>query len=282
MTLIEGASVNRLSLRLLAALFLVLAAAVSPALAQDDDPAALRVVEPDYTIVNLPTSLRLPTHKSAFRVTHRFSRTLNDDFDEVASDLFGLDSGATIGLEYRYGIIKNGQIGIHRSSNAKTVEFFGEYSLWRQTAGKLFDVSALASVEAVDNFQEAKSPALGAVISKTVGDVAAFYVEPIWVNNANPLPSELADDNSTFFVGVGARIRIRPTVYVVGEVAPNAGGYDHPGTNHAAFAIEKRIGGHSFQLSFATDSASTMAQIARGGGDSSDWYLGFHISRKFF
>lgn len=273
---------NRSSLRLLAAALLVLAAAVTPASAQDDDdPATLRVVEPDYTIVNLPTSLRVPKYKGAFRVTHRFSRTLNDDFDDVASDLFGLDSGATIGLEYRFGIINNGQVGIHRSSNAKTIEFFGEYSLWRQTAHKPVDVSALVSIEGADNFQEAKSPAIGAIVSKTVGDRAAFYVQPVWVNNSNPLPKELADDNNTFFVGLGARIRIRPSVYVTGEFAPRAAGYD-PGAHHAAFAIEKRVGGHSFQLSFANDSASTMAQIARAGGTSSDWYLGFHISRKFF
>ena len=29
--------------------------------------------------------------------------------------MFGLDSGAQIGLEYRFGIIKNGQIGLHRT-----------------------------------------------------------------------------------------------------------------------------------------------------------------------
>ena len=29
-------------------------------------------VEPDYTLINFPTTLRLPRHKMAFRLTHRF------------------------------------------------------------------------------------------------------------------------------------------------------------------------------------------------------------------
>jgi hypothetical protein len=51
---------------------------------------------------------------------------------------------------------------------------------------------------------------------------------------------------------------------------------------HGSFAIEKRAGGHSFQLNVSNSFGTTMAQIARGGFDNDDWYLGFNISRKFF
>jgi len=101
------------------------------------------------------------------------------------------------------------------------------------------------------------------------------------VNNSNPLPSELADDNSTFMVGLGTRIRFRPTVYIVAEVAPRAGGYA-PRAPHGSIAIEKRAGGHLFQLNFSTSTATTPGQIARGGASGSDWMMGFNISRKFF
>jgi Membrane bound beta barrel domain (DUF5777) len=68
----------------------------------------------------------LPKFKSAFRVTHRFARPLSVDFGSLAADLFGLDSGAQIGLEYRFGIVPNGEIGIHRTSD-RTIEFFSQY-----------------------------------------------------------------------------------------------------------------------------------------------------------
>jgi hypothetical protein len=46
--------------------------------------------------------------------------------------------------------------------------------------------------------------------------------------------------------------------------------------------IEKRAGGHMFQLTFTNGLGTTWGQVARGGGRTEDWYLGFAISRKFF
>ncbi len=58
-------------------------------------------------------------------------------------------------------------------------------------------------------------------------------------------------------------------------------GYD-PGITYASFGIEMRAGGHSFQINFSDGFGTTMAQMARGGFDKDDWYLGFNITRKFF
>jgi Membrane bound beta barrel domain (DUF5777) len=259
----------------------VLLLCASASFAQEADDAQLKPEEPDFTLISLPTALRLPKFKSAFRVTHRFTRPLGEgDFGDLVGDLFGIDSGAVIGLEYRFGIVPGGQIGIHRTSG-KTIEFFGEYGVLRQGGRVPLEVAALASVEGSDNFKDPKSPALGAIVSRHIGTYAALYVEPIWVNNSNPLPKQLADNNDTFMIGIGARVRIRPTVYIVAEASPRAAGYK-PGVNHASFALEKRAGGHSFQLNFSNAFGTTMGQIARGGGSNSDWYMGFNISRKFF
>jgi hypothetical protein len=261
-------------------------AAESSALAQPSDPAALNLAVPDFALVGLPTALRLPRFGSSFRVTHRFLRPLNDNFGDVLDDLFGIDSGAQIGLEYRFGIVPNGQVGIHRTSN-RTIEFFAQYAALRQGDNAPVDISGLATIEGTNNFHEdngvasSTSPAFGAIISRAVRDVAAFYVEPIWVNNSSPDPSQLVDSNDTFVIGLGARIRVRPTVYLVGEFAPRAAGYK-PGVNHGSFGIEKRAGGHLFQANFSNAFGTTMAQIARGGAASNDWTLGFNISRKFF
>jgi Membrane bound beta barrel domain (DUF5777) len=106
-------------------------------------------------------------------------------------------------------------------------------------------------------------------------------VEPIWINNTSPEPEELVDDNNTFIIGLGTRVRIRPTVYLLLEGAPRVAGYD-PGVTHISFGIEKRAGGHLFQLNFSNSFGTTLAQVARGGGSNEDWYIGFNISRKFF
>lgn len=249
----------------------------APAASDSDlDP---NLSQPDFTLVNLPTTLRLPRMKSAFRVTHRFLRPLGqDDFGSLAGDLFGLDSGAIIGLEYRFGLMNGLQAGILRTSD-RTIEFFGQYNVLNQRSGSPVGLGVLASVDGINNFRDSYSPALGLAVSRELGDHGAVYVEPVWVYNSNLL--DLAgEDNSTFMVGLGARLRIRPTVYLTGEFTPRAG-YS-PGASQGSIAIEKRAGGHVFQLNFSNGFGNTMGQLARGGTASDDWYLGFNISRKFF
>jgi Membrane bound beta barrel domain (DUF5777) len=272
--------VTRSSFRLVVILALALAGAPAMAFAQDDDDAVLNLAEQDFTLVTLPTALRVPKYKSAFRVTHRFTRPLGEgDFGDLASDMFGLDNGAQIGLEYRFGIIKNGQIGLHRTSD-KTIQFFGQYDLVKQ--GQLpVDVSAILSIDGTNNFQDSYSPSVGAIVSRRFGTVAALYVEPIWVNNTNPEPKELVDHNDTFMIGIGGRLRVRPTVYIVAEISPRTSGYK-PGSSQASFAFEKRAGGHTFQLNFSNALGTTRGQVARGAASNDDWYMGFNISRKFF
>jgi hypothetical protein len=252
-----------------------------PAASTDDDPDRdPNRSQPDFTLVNLPTTLRVPKYKSAFRVTHRFARPLGQgDFSDLAEDLFGLDSGAQIGLEYRFGIMRGTQIGIYRTSN-RTIEFFAQYSGLQQKDNGLLGLDVIATMDGTDNFSDSYSPALGVVLSHELGSHGALYFEPIWVNNSNQLPSELTDDNDTFLFGIGGRLRVRPTVYVVGEYIPRIG-YS-PGVDHLTFGVEKRAGGHVFQINFSNNIGTTPAQIARGGFDNEDWYIGFNISRKFF
>ena len=264
-----------------AALVSVPSTGTAAATAADED---LRIspAEPDFTLISLPTSLRVPRFKSAFRVTHRFAQPLNANVGDVAGSLFGLDSGAQIGLEYRFGIVKNGEVGIHRTSD-RTIEFFSQYGIVRQTPSRPVDVSVLVSVEGTNNFRDQYSPVLGAIVSRTFGERAALYVEPTWVHHANvqPAMSVAGATNDTLMIGLGGRLRIRPTVSIVAEFSPRASGF-RPGVNHGGVAIEKRAGGHVFQLNVSDSFATTMGQIARGGPVGTDWHLGFNISRKFY
>jgi hypothetical protein len=253
----------------------------APAQEDDDPDRDINRAQPDFTLVALPTTLRVPRHRSSFRITHRFGRPLGQgDFGDLLANLFGLDSGAIIGLEYRVGLFRGTQIGIHRTSD-RTIQFMAQQDLKRQSEAFPFGINLLGAIEGLDNFQESYSPSLGVILSREVADWAALYVEPIWVNNSNPLPEELADDNNTVLVGLGARIRVRPTVYLVFEGSPRVSGHD-PGHTQASFGIEKRSGGHLFQLNFSNGFGTTFGQLARGGVGDNDWYLGFNISRKFF
>jgi Membrane bound beta barrel domain (DUF5777) len=73
---------------------------------------------------------------------------------------------------------------------------------------------------------------------------------------------------------------VSATVYLVGEVVPRASGY-RPDEAAYGFAIEKRAGGHLFQLNINNGQGTTFGQLARGGFSDS-LYLGFNLARKFF
>jgi uncharacterized beta barrel domain-containing protein DUF5777 len=260
-------------------LALAQAAPAAPATKDDDPDRDFNRSQPDFVVINLPTTLRVPKFKSAFRVTHRFGRPLGQgSFGSLAEDLFGLDSGAQIGLEYRFGLMRGLQVGIHRTSD-RTIEFFTQYSLLQQ-ADHGVGLGVIASIDGTNNFKDSYTPMIGVALSRELGRYGAVYVEPMYVNNSNLLPSELVDDNDTFMVGLGARIRVRPTVNIVAEFIPRSG--NTPGVNHGTFGIEKVVGGHTFQLNFSDGFGTTMGQLARGGTAKDNWYLGFNISRKFF
>src|SRR5262249_46192771 len=138
-------------------------------------------------------------------------------------------------------------------------------------------VSGILAIEGTDNFQEHYAPTLGVSLSRTVNDRLALYAVPLWTHNS---AAAIDVDRDTFTVGLGARLRFLTTTYLVAEVSPRVSGYT-PGDPEYGFGIEKRVGGHFFTLTFTNTTASTFAQVARGGAPKT-LYLGFNLGRKFF
>lgn len=280
-------------MRLLRTFLLVAACAIAPAVALAQDPAAapdpdrsdpdVRVdaLQPDFNLVALPTTLRMPAHKWAFRVTHRFTRPLGQgDFGDLASDLFGLDSAAQIGLELRYGLASGTQVGVHRTSD-RTIQIFGQHNFWNERGGDRAGLDLIATVEGQNNLKQRYESALGLALSKFVGRRASVYAEPLVVFNTNTA-ANAGSDNNTFMVGLGTRVRVRPSVYVTAEFTPRLAGFE-PGADQVSFALEGRAGGHLFQLNVSNGFGTTLGQLAANGAfNHDDWYLGFNIARKFF
>ncbi len=108
-----------------------------------------------------------------------------------------------------------------------------------------------------------------------------MYAEPIWISNTNAIDAP-GTDNSTLLMGLGTRLRVRPSLYLLGEITPRLAGYD-PGVNQASLALEGRAGGHLFQINVSNGFGTTLSQLAsRGGVSNENWYIGFNIARKFF
>ena len=169
------------------------------------------LAEPDFTLVNIPTTLRLPRHKGNFHLTHRFNGNFRQgSFGQQASELFGLDRGATIGFEYRFGIARHLEAAAYRSSFDRTIQLSGKYNAIHQSAVNPVSVSGLASIEGPNNFQERFAPALGVVVSRTFQQRVALYAAPIWVHNS---AAAIGVDRETLMVGLGGRVRLGSSTY---------------------------------------------------------------------
>jgi len=293
----------------LCASFFICSSAVAQQATESQAPAAAPVsaasatpsLEIDQMVVNLPTTLTLKRHKSYFRITHRFARDLRrGSFGQLAEDLFSLDNGAVIGLEYRFGITNSVQAGVNRSILGKTIEIFGRWDPLRQQDGRPVSLSTTASIEGQDNLRLDPQPGISVTLSRLQGTRLALYATPTFVKDAHTptlrvghgdhdhsdvegeedpdeIPGE--DKNDTAFIGLAMRLRVLETMSVVGEVSPRIYGY-RPERAAWSVGVEKLTRGHVLQLNFGNTFGTTPGQLARGGS-THDVYMGFNMSRKF-
>jgi len=245
------------------------------------------VEEADFNVINIPTTLQMDRHRFAFRVTHRFARPLGQGtLGDLLEDFLGLDGGAQIGLELRYGLFSNTQIGVYRISD-RTIQFFGRHGLLEQKTSGPFGLDLSLGIEGTDNFQEDYSLQVGVVLSRRLGSRLALYAAPSFVGNTTLSSSDSnEEDDYTVVLGLGARVLLTDTFTIVVELSPRIAGFDgRPGDQsnkfHASFGLEKLLRGHVFQLNFSNDIGTTPAQIARGQQGPDDWFIGFNISRRF-
>jgi hypothetical protein len=262
------------------------------------ETAPLKTPEIDQTLVNLQTTMPLGRHRSYFRLTHRFARDLRQgDLGDLASDLFSLDNGAIIALEYRFAVTSRLQAGVHRTILGKTIVGFGRYDVWRQTDGRPFSVSGGLTYEGQNNLKQDYQPGGWATVSYTHGTFLALYASPTYVHNAHtetlrlehaghthdvPGQDEDADHSNaidTFYIGTGMRVRLTPRASFVAEIVPRVSGYK-PAVADWNVGIEGHTRGHVFQLNFGNSFNTTPGQIARGGAGR-EVFMGFNISRKF-
>src|SRR5687768_4370922 len=162
---------------LLVLLFCVLIVVLAPASVRAQDPPSqpppaqqperndpdvvVNPMQPEFTLLALPTTLRMPAGKWAFRVTHRFTRDLGQgDVGDLFSNLFGIDGGAQIGLEVRYGLLPGTQVGVHRTSD-RTIQLFAQHNILSERPatgetppgrrGGPFGIDVIATLEGWDN-----------------------------------------------------------------------------------------------------------------------------------
>lgn len=250
------------------------APAAAPSRAPFDTPAFF-----GPTLINLPTTITPDRGDFQIRIAHRFS----DRVEEGLDDFFGLDSYANIQLGVSYGITDRLAVSVGRARTLKEYEAAADWILVEQgrTAGLPFSAALHAGISLATDGSPDEAKVFAAVsLAVQATRRLSFLAVPSYVSNANHW---MTDPEGTFALGLGARYMFARDLSVLVEWAPALAGY-RAAESGWGLGIEKKIGGHVFQVFVNNALGLTPAQFLPGGdlrlGDF-DFRFGFNIYRTF-
>jgi hypothetical protein len=268
-------------------------AKTSPTPAPVDDKVYQQM---DVRLIGLPTAK--PIEKGALygEFTHRFP--FGDYKTNEISGLFGLDGYAVPSFGFVYGITDRIQVGASRSPDVvgKAIQLSAGVSLLDENKGKPFSAMARIGIEGRDNFRRNFTTNLELTIARSLTNRAQIYFVPTVSFNNRPFGQTNQDlpGATTYAMGVGGALNIRPTVALMAEANWRLNDKGKFGSSAPAFGfgIEKATISrkHAFSLLFTTGAGTTMSQrsatrrsLVPGSDESlSGLTIGFNISRRMF
>lgn len=225
-----------------------------------------------------------------FMISHRFGK-----LNSGAYDFFGLDQ-ATIRLGFEYGIGERLSIGIGRSSYQKAYDGFVKYKILRQSSGdrtipltmtwfSSMDLFSLKwqDTERKNYFSSRMSFVHQLLLARKFSDRFSLQLSPTFIHK-NLVLTE-ADDNDTFAMGVGGRLKLTQRISINAEyfyLMPGSAADNFVNPLSVGFDIE--TGGHVFQLHFTNTQPMFERGFiteTRGKWTNGDIYFGFNLSRVF-
>ncbi len=224
-----------------------------------------------------------------FRILHRFGPV-----NQGIKELFGLDE-ASMRMGFDYGLTKNLTIGIGRTKLQKELDGFVKYRPIHQATGpggSPVSVVLVAGMSVIteENDDPAKditfSSRIGyyyqAIVGRKFNQRFTLQLSPTIVHRNEVF---LNDDNDTYALGVGSRLKLSKRVaFVVDYFYVFNGLPKEENYNPLSLGFDIETGGHVFQLHFSN--ASGMNERAFITETFNDWgkgdiQFGFNLSRVF-
>ncbi|HYL05719.1 MAG TPA: DUF5777 family beta-barrel protein, partial [Thermoanaerobaculia bacterium] len=232
-------------------------------------------------LIDLATPFTIGRRRLELLVTHRFNQPVNQG--SSAHNLWGLDSGADVGIGFTYGLLRRLDLSVYRSQFQEDFELAAKLQVLDQSPRVPLSAAVRAGADLLgrQGVQDPHRPFVQVLLGSRLAAGWNVFVSPSWVR-ATPL---LRD---AWNVPVGLTVPLPGKWLLDGEViAPNHALHDIHGASrlawHAAFA--KRIGWHLFQIVLGNSRATTVDQIVggdfAGGFTTHDVRLGFNLIRYF-
>ena len=232
-------------------------------------------------LIDVATPFTVGRQRIELLVTHRFNQPVNHG--GTWHNLFGLDSGADVGVGFTYGLLRRLDLSAYRSQFQEDYELAAKLQLLQPSRRLPLSVAVRAGADLLGRrgVSEPHRPFAQALLAGRLAAGWNVFVSPSWVR-ATPLL------RNAWNVPVGVTAPLPGRWLLDGEViAPNHALHRMPGAStfawHAAFT--KGVGWHIFQIVLGNSRASTVDQMIggdfAGGFTTHDVRLGFNLIRYF-
>jgi hypothetical protein len=240
----------------------------------------------DYQLVDVRTGKVMAKGEFNFRFSHRFTSPIFNQ-SRRPFDLFGLDTFAYTGLGIGYGITNRLGVNVYRQVWDRKIELSGEYAALKQDERIPLTFIARAAIDGKRDFagegnRGHYTPSVQFVIERRFFNRFSFNLDPTFVFRTRGLDLDARRDH-LIALGVGASVKLRESMAIVGEVIPRltknplAGDFFHQEPT-ASFGFQFRTSRHVFEILVSNSWETNIAGSALGGPDEK--HIGFNIYRR--
>ncbi len=262
------------------------AAPAAPSPAKGDDylvqaPAPLERDPVGTRLIDIATPYTVGEHWLELLVTHRFIQPVNQGGS--AHNLWGLDSGAEVGIGFTYGLFRQVDLSVYRGEFQEDYELAAKYQLLQQGAHMPLSLAVRAGADMLGRpgVVDPHRPFAQLLLGRRLAPGWNVFVSPSFVH-ATPL---LRD---AYNVPVGVTAPLPGHWLIEAEGIPaNQALHATPGASQFAWhvAFTKPLGWHLFQILIGNSRATNVDQILggdfAGGFAERDLRLGFNLVRYF-
>jgi len=227
-------------------------------------------------LIDLPTPYTVGARGLEVLFTHRFQQSVqNGD----SHNLWGLDSGADVGIGLAYGVTRSLDLSLLRSSFQEDFELAGKFRVIEQARRVPLSIALRAGADLLGRagVADPHRPFAQLVLARQIAPGINFIATPSWVRDTPRL-------RDAWNVPLGLTLPLPAGSLLDLEFVPkNRDLKESVAAWHAA--LSKAVGQHLFSIVVGNSRATTVDQYL--GGDSAagfrarDVRLGFNLVRNF-